>query len=364
MKTLNALCTVLALGSGMRRAAVLAAGMMLGLGGCLERYETITVNADGSAVLKSVFKGDVQDVTDARGDAIPGVGSAWIVRDEPDAGDAKKMTRTAEMSVGAGQRFPSTYLALESDVRASRVLNFPTSVRVMPAAADERGVARTYYDFKRTYERREDARYTLARRVMEKDGAIKALEGKGPKELTEEDRVKIVRALARMETEKYAQFADAGVIAVGEEWPQEIGLMVRQAPADHVAMLDPMPFAKLLGEEESEDRNAKITAASAAFHDGLRDAVVKRMESLGVSKESQARFMSAAEAEANRRGVTEDLSDEKWEVRVTLPGVIIAHNGDRVEGNTVVWTFGAEHIMDRDQVLMASSRVDQGSKQP
>lgn len=331
------------------------------LGACLERIETIDVAPDGSAVLKSVFKGDASEF--AGPDALPGPGGPWRVSDEADKSDAKKMTRTAELRIGAGSAFPATYLQTPDDPRTTRVLNFPTTLTItpVPASVVTGGAAGTVYDFKRTYLHRADARYTLQRRLFEADDAFKDIRGVDPVKLSEEQRVRLVRALAKIEGEKYLQFADAGVAALGKEWAQEPGLLVRQAVTDQIAGVDAAAVATLLGKPESEERDAAIGAAVKSFGDGIRAAVIERMTSLGVSKEQQSAFMAGAEAEADRRAVTEDLGDEQWEVRVTLPGAVVAHNGDRVEGRTVVWTFNGAYLMDRDQVIMATSRV--GEKQ-
>lgn len=331
----------------------------LPLAACLERIETVDVSPDGSAILKSVFKGDASEFDGP--DALPGPGGPWLVSDEPDKTDPKKMTRTAELRVPAGGTFPATYLATPNDHRADHVLNFPTTVRIMrsPPMDKPGNAARTLYDFKRTYQRRDDARYTLQRRLFEADDSVKDLRGVDPATMSVEQRVRLVRALAKIEGEKYLQFADAGTAAIGKGWPQEIGLLVRQAVTDQIAGGDAASFAEVLGKPDSKERNAAIGAAIKSFGDGIREAVIKQMAALGISKEQQAAFMAGAEAEADRRAVTEDLGDEKWEVRVTLPGAVTAHNGDRVEGSTVVWTFVGAALMDRDQVIMASSRVDE-----
>lgn len=336
---------------------ILALLACLPIAACLERIETIDVSPDGSAVLKSVFKGDTVEFSGP--DALPGAGGPWLVTDEVDKQDPKKATRTAELRVPAGSAFPTTYLATPDDPRADRVLNFPTTLTITRAPADATGVARTFYDFKRVYQLRDDARYTLQRRLFEADDSVKDLRGVDPAKLNDDQRVRLVRALAKIEGEKYMQFADAGIAAIGKQWPQEIGLLVRQSVSDRITNVDGAGLAAQLGKPDSEERNAAIAQAVKSFGDGIRDAVIKQMTGLGIPPDQQAAFMAGAEAEADRRAVTEDLADERWEVRVTLPGQVVAHNGDRVEGNTVVWTFTGPYLMDRDQTLMATSRIDE-----
>jgi hypothetical protein len=55
--------------------------------------------------------------------------------------------------------------------------------------------------------------------------------------------------------------------------------------------------------------------------------------------------------------VTEDLNDERFTIRVEMPGQIVAHNGDNRAGNIVTWTFAGEFLHDRTIELLVTSRV-------
>ena len=50
------------------------------------------------------------------------------------------------------------------------------------------------------------------------------------------------------------------------------------------------------------------------------------------------------------------LGDERFVVRVRLPGQVSVHNGDAVEEDgTIVWRFEGRDLWDREQVLVARS---------
>ena len=55
--------------------------------------------------------------------------------------------------------------------------------------------------------------------------------------------------------------------------------------------------------------------------------------------------------------VTQDLEDENFKVRVTLPGMVVSHNGESRFGNTVTWEFDGKDLRDREMVLIARSVI-------
>ena len=75
-------------------------------------------------------------------------------------------------------------------------------------------------------------------------------------------------------------------------------------------------------------------------------------------------FFEAHDEEQARRAVTEDLNDETWEIRVELPGEIVAHNGTDRDQQGVIWGFPGKALYDRDHVLMVTSRVSRGAGRP
>ncbi len=89
----------------------------------------------------------------------------------------------------------------------------------------------------------------------------------------------------------------------------------------------------------------------AAMHGVLRDSGAYSPGQLN-------RFIHLFHEEQRRHEITHDLSDERFTVRVEMPGTIVGHNADGANGNVVTWTFEGTMLRDRDVDLMVTSRVD------
>lgn len=331
---------------------------VLGLGaamlaGCLERVESITIAPDGSAMLRSEFRGTPEDFKKTD-DALPEAGGAWAVtqREERDAEGKPRVVRVAELSVARGDGLPGTYGAPD-DPRAASGLAFPTTLRVNTTGGH------TYFDFSRTYVHREEAKYAYAKKRLMGGDAFKAMEGKDPADMTGEQRELLMRTLARLEADKHVRFIDAGAAALEAEraWPQEVALSLRTAALEFADRFDIAEASTLLGRPRTPERDAALEGVKREFMEGLHAAIKASLDRFALPQDQVKRFIDAALAERARRQATEDLADERWVVRVTMPGTIIAHNADRVEGNTLVWEFTAEAIMDRDQTVRATSSI-------
>jgi hypothetical protein len=335
----------------IRRVAAASLSLAaLVLGGCLERFETITIDESGRVALTSVFRGDPADVTE--GDALPAEGGPWKVSDtrDTDKDNNPRLTRTATLTVEPGMALPDSYapagtLAYETGLR------FPTTLRV------ERRDGADYYHFRRTYVGRPDARYTWIRRSLDERPEYRALKAKDPATLTNDERARLVDAFKMIEIDKQLQFVDAGIAAIPDR-PQDVGLAIREAVRAFGRSYESRAIVDLLSQPESAERDASIEAIARSFLGGARKAVERALAESPLTPAERRAFLDAFDVEAARRAVTEDLADERWEVRVEMPGTIVASNADQVEkGTTAVWAFPAGAIMDRDQVLMVTSRV-------
>ncbi len=323
------------------------------LTGCLERLESITIAPDGGAMLRSEFRGTPDDFKKTA-DALPEQGGAWTVtqREEKDKDGKPRIVRVAELTVAPGGAIPDTYAAA-GDPRGASGLKFPTTLR------ENKLGGYTYFDFSRTYARRDEARYAYFKKKLTENDAFKAMQGKDPSELTAEQRETLLRTLARIEGEKHALFIEAGAAGLEADhtWPQEVALSLRQATMGYAERFDVSKAATLLAKPQTPERDAAMNGMGGAFTEGLHATIKAAMDKFALPEDQAKRFIDAALAERAMRQATEDLADERWEVRVTMPGTIAAHNADRVEGNTLIWEFTAEAIMDRDQVLKATSTI-------
>lgn len=328
----------------------------LPLSGCLERIETITVGPDASALLSSEFRGTPDDFV-RKNDALPEHGGAWTIseRSEKDADGKPRLVRTATLRVEKGGAFPATYAAA-GDERAEFGLRFPTTVRISS------GGPHTYYDFTRTYPRRDEAVYRYHEKLLTETDEFKKLKAADPATLSDQQRAKLVRTLLMVEAQKTAVFIDRSAAALEQDgtWPQEIGLSLRRAALDFAENYNTDAAMTALAMPDSPARDEAIRREVGLLETGLRNSVHDMMQKLSLPETQRERFLSIAKREIALRQATEDLGDERWEVRLQLPGVIGASNADRVENGVLVWNFTSAAFLDRDHVLRATSHVETG----
>ena len=221
----------------------------------------------------------------------------------------------------------------------------------------------TFYHFKRVYEARAQARYQIHRELLE--DAFKKLgelTDKGPAELTDQERNDLVDLLRTLETLKHAEYVAAGAAALEDAWPQDYGLLLRQALFDYFNSVDVSLLADLLAQPDTPQRNAAIDELGEEMLAGTRDALLGKLRELRVPRDQIELFLAAHDEEEARRAVTEDIADEHWSVRVEMPGEIVAHNGDDADEQGVEWKFPGKVMHDRDHVLMVTSRVPRGDR--
>lgn len=147
-----------------------------------------------------------------------------------------------------------------------------------------------------------------------------------------------------------------------ELWTQDIGLILRQTCLGFADAYVLGSASAMLVQAASPERDRALELEAQAYRDGLHGAIKSQMDTMMVSKEQQDLFIAAAKREMQLHKATEDLADERWEVRVTMPGTLAAHNADRVDNGVLVWAFKADAIMDRDQVLKATSWIEGGKR--
>lgn len=329
--------------------ATIAFGMFL-LPGCLERKETITVHRDGRVEFLTEIEGDPADFEG--GDALPNEEAGWSVEDGvKKENDKETKRRMAKMTVAEGKPLPDAYVDSDNPLHEI-ALRFPTEVKI------EKRSDGVYYHFRRVYKAREHARYAIYQKAIQENEQLKSLAGKDPSELTDDERRTLVGALRDAEAGKRAEFLMAGYEAMKERWPQHYYLVARETLLTSFAQADIESLVTLLSQPEGPGRDLEIGARSEAWLKEADEAVVRALRELGAREPEIAAFYAAVQKEQDRRGVTEDIGDERWSVRVLLPGELIAHNAPKLDDGVPTWEFHAELLHDRDHVLMATSRVD------
>ncbi|RJP39772.1 MAG: hypothetical protein C4547_03290 [Phycisphaerales bacterium] len=324
-----------------------AAALLAALAGCIKRTERITVHQDGRADLSVEFNGDLDDFSG--GDPmLAAEAPGWTVTEERKTHDDGKieMTRTAQRSVPPGTQIPDRY-ALPSSENADVCLTFPTTVTI-----EKRGDG-AYYHFRRVYTAREWARYEYHQEHVFKDD-LKELVEQDPDSLTPDQQRQVILGFIEVEKMKAVEHARAA----GEELSAVVGQDARLAVEAAVrGVYDSISADWAVDLMTAPDKGERIAAEAERIVGEAKAAIRAALSREGVPPSVVERFAAAHDRHMRRYAVAQDLGDEAWEVRVRLPGVIVGHNGDKLDGGEVVWAFEAAALTDRDLVLMATSRV-------
>jgi hypothetical protein len=320
------------------------------LGGCLEREERIVVRDDGSVSVELSFRAD-SDEELYLGDAVPSEDRGWMVSawTEHDEQGREIFRLTAEQSFEPGVALPESLGDLRDPYR-DVTLRFPSSVMLEPRADG------TYYHFRRVYRARPWAQLEVMRqKVLEQAGPLDRdrLEQLGPAEAAA-----VVDALAGAEVTRLVHFARLAFADVTPEAPQDAWLAVRAAAADALADLDSPALAQLLLEaEEDPAAAAALERSRAELEHRTLAAMQAALRDTGRYPPSQInRFLHRFDQHRMAHRVTEDLGDERFTVRVRMPGTVVGHNGSAEQDGVVTWTFDGSMLRDREVELMATSR--------
>lgn len=325
------------------------------LAGCLERKETIRVMRDGAAQVRLEYTGDPGDF-DA-GDAMPtDKVNGWSVESLRRTENDKEQQETkGRLEVAAGKPFPDSFAAPD-DPAAKVCLHFPTEIKV------EKRRDGTYYHFRRTYQARQHARFEYWRQQVGGEEKLKELSGKSTSELTDDQRRELIGVLRMTEAGKRVEFVEIAADKMRDKWPQDYGLQLRQGVLDVFQNADMEPLVALLSSDSSDERDHEINRMGDELVAGAREVMEGQLKDWHVPKAQVSEFFAAYDQEEQRRVVTEDLADEKWHIELQLPGELVAHNGIVQQDGSLIWEFDASALNDRDQVLMATSRLGPGGE--
>ncbi len=189
------------------------------------------------------------------------------------------------------------------------------------------------------------------------DEAFKPLRDSQPQALTAEQRQALAEALRLSESLRQAEYVMIAGDPLLDHWPEDRLLRLRLAVLDHYRQTDVSDLAELLGEPDTPERNERIRKRLEALRTGVAELLRPHLRAMHVPRQQIDAFVERYDLARAAHAGTEDLADEKWEVRVRLPGEIVAYNADTIDGNETVWHFGGEFLTDRGQVLMVTSRL-------
>lgn len=336
--------------------------------GCVERNEWITVARDGSVSLRIEYEGTEHELQND--DAMPSAAGGWVVQ------RAVKMEKDQETVILTGQRhfapgedLPSTYAA-ESDPDADLYLSFPTTIRTVQRPD---GV---YYYFYRVYTPRRWAFVQHWHDVLF-DDEVKKLSEKPAEELTLAEQSRILEALARFEAFKELELAKMAVeqglpnlpvediLVAGRKLMNRYELELGERGENGVRsglLVEALRECEMLGDD---DKDRCIDDEAQRILDAGLDTFVRSLRhDAGLNDAEIDSFMQAHARTQREYAITNVLAGHAFEIDVSMPGTIIAHNAveDDVQvsvgSSTIQFKFDGKAFRDRKHELIVVSKVE------
>jgi hypothetical protein len=372
----------------MRTAPALFA-LALGLAGCLENDEEITVRPDGSVSVEIAAKGKMKDLSDGYPVPLDGPWSPqtdatreWLRLVGPDTGSAP-VRANAEALGGRSALLPADqdvelrvraefasvrdlprFFAPASEAFRSAYLERASELRV------EKKGARTVYTFERTYRGRAFERFDTESRMkkvvpkklfakLEKDEPL----GDGEREQVAAAAVDAMRgvsvdtageALGSIYVQGDASLPIADAAKILDAVRGEIERVVTRERIDRI-LAGAFPVA---GQAKSEDSEREIASLERDVREALRSSFERAIAVAGVAGPARNALRGELEWLFTAHDHTGDLGDDSFQVVVHLPGTIVGGNADEAGGGTATWKFDGEGLRDRDRVLRAVSVVE------
>ena len=319
------------------------------LGGCLQRKESITISKAGSALIRLEFEGDPNELDG--GDAIPSTQDGWEVtrsvkrHDDEDETHILKATQT----FAAGTPLPATF-ASPTDPDGDLYLSFPTTYRT---ETREDGV---YHYFGRVYLPRAWAIVQYWEDAIFEDGP-KELAQKPLEELTAGERQTLFEAFAEIDARKQFEYVKEAVQESAPMMPLETQLHARRALFDVYRTADLGAIAgRCIDTPDDEARVACFEEETEKLLSAAHDAFVKVLtRDEGLDAKQLASWEGAYYRSKRRFELTGMLAGHQFEISVSMPGRIVAHNGDQVAivgpPVRVDWEFDGQAFRDRPYEL-------------
>ena len=123
--------------------------------------------------------------------------------------------------------------------------------------------------------------------------------------------------------------------------------------------LDYEKIARLMMAEDDPAAEEAVQMEAERFEASALKTMVATLRDSGWYPRSRINQFTDRFAEHRRfHEITEDLGDDGFVIKVTMPGIIVGDNGESANGSTVTWTFSGAMLRDRDLELMVTSRLD------
>ncbi|MCH7491834.1 MAG: hypothetical protein IID05_14215 [Gemmatimonadetes bacterium] len=317
--------------------------------GCVKRAETITVRQDGSVEIRLEYKGDREDMENGAPALARAPGWEFEEVVTKNNQDEEEITRTSVATFAPGRPLPAAYPTDDFE-GAELAVRHPTTLVVETRGSD------TYYHFRRVYEANPWAYVKDWERVLIEEPFARGGDDVNLEDMSPTKKQELVENIILFVAEKQLAFARHAVLSGEPPLAQDAWLQLRQAVLGSVAAVDNDQVLAILeaGDGAGSDRVAEL---ADRLNGQITGAIQVTLGRLGLRRS----YIQALEKEIERQrhsfAITEDYQDEEWEITVRMPGQIVGHNGDEVEGSEVKWQFDGRRFFDRNHELLVSSKV-------
>lgn len=320
--------------------------------GCIKREEAITVAPDGGVTVTARFEADSLHELEG-GDAFPTAAGGWQVDREVTKQDDGKEEHllVATQHFPPGSNLPQTY-ADPGDPDAGLYLHFPTTLTI------EKRPDGVYYHFHREYPARLNwvELTQVGERILEEPQ--KQLRDKAQEDWTQDDWQALVGALVDVELAKMTAFSREAFMDALPQAPQDHWLYVRTALHNAADGIQRERVAALLMNAKNGETGPALETEAETFEAQALERMAAALEQkCGYAEAQAAEFTDRYSWYKRHYEISEDLSDESFEITVEMPGEIVAADAGKIEGSRAMWEFDAKSIRDGGVELRVTSRV-------
>lgn len=323
---------------------------VFGSAGCLKRTERIQISADGAVKVRLEYLGEKGDFDTL--DALLSPAGGWHMEREVKLENGKEtITLRGERTFAPREELPSTFVA-PNDPNASLALTFPTTL------VRERRADGIYLHFRRVYKPREWSYVNYWSDAILDDN-VKKLGEKKSEELTHDERLQLIKTFAGVEAMKQVEFAQRALRETDGTLKPDHWLLARKAVLDlYEEQTDWDDLAKKLESMSGEERDREVETAAKRVMDETHRVLVQSLRSHAkYDDERMTKFEAAFERAKTYYDITSQQAGHAFQIRVSMPGEVVAHNGDTFEDGEITWEFDGNAFRDRSYELMVTSRL-------